>query len=133
MPTRNSWSPWKVLLVAVFGCTIGFAVLVGGGIYWLVSVRNEHRQGQGEREFTEADFAPAPAPVVETEVIDVTRSELLEHTTNAPFRNELRPVPNKPPLLTEDPLLAVTNLNRVVASEPPAKEDTGKRYPGDDI
>src|SRR5690242_1769983 len=54
-PSRKPWSPWKVLLVAVLVCTVCFVLVVGGTIYWFVSIRNAHqaRDARQRGEVTE--------------------------------------------------------------------------------
>jgi hypothetical protein len=132
MPTRNSWSPWKVLLVAVLGCAVGFAVLVGSGVYWLVSVRNAHRQAPIEFEpaVFEHEIAPATNATTIKERIQLARSEPGEIATNG-----LSSVRTEPLLLTDDPLLAPTDIAVEVKTPAPPKplSRPAKPLPGDDL
>src|SRR5215218_4214382 len=103
MPSRKPWSPWKVLLVAVLACAICFIVVVGGTIYWFVSLKNAHRARGGR------------ARIEQRETVQLFPEE--------PGTTNLAPRPR-----TYSPRTNTAARNAIVA-----REGTNKAQAGDDI
>jgi spore coat protein H len=128
MPSPNSPSPWKVLILALVACTVCLMLAVGGGLYWFLSKTGLHR-GKTERPATQQhenlprNAAPAPAD-----------KQADAAATNTPF----------PPDATNEPSLAQTHSGTKTQSSAPksksvvpnailASKSGAGRQAGDDL
>jgi hypothetical protein len=110
MPSRKPWSPWKVLLVAVLASTICFVLIVGGTIYWFVSLKNAPRGGRQRNEQRER-LSRQPFPG------EAGSTNFVEHTTN--FFQHPRP--------------HIQRTNTVARNAIVEREGSNKTQAGDDI